>query len=253
LLKFAGGGAVTIMVGLQPRRLSAVSALLARAMWTDLLLVTSEAERRQAVRSGANAVTIHTGVDFARFQPPLPGQKPLLRAKWGLPIEERIVLHVGHLKTGRNLEALYQLTALPATTVVLLASSRREKSSARVLDSLVRHGVRVIEGYRQDIADLYRLADCYVFPVESSNSAISLPLSVIEALACGVPVVTSRFGALPEFFSDAPGVRFVDGTDELVDGVEATLRDPPTTTLLDSEWSWDEVASRLLDLRDQLS
>jgi glycosyltransferase involved in cell wall biosynthesis len=241
------------MVGLQPRRLSFVSGLLARAMWTDLLLVTSETERRQALRAGASAATIHPGVDLARFHPVPLARRSVLRAEWGLPIEHRIVLHVGHLKPGRNLEALYRLTALPATTVVVLASSRREKSSAQLRDDLLRHGVLVIEGYRHDIADLYRLADCYVFPVESSNSAISIPLSVIEALACGLPVVTSRFGALPELFSDAPGVRFVDGADELVDAVAATLKHPPTTTPLEATWSWDGVASRLLDLRERLN
>jgi glycosyltransferase involved in cell wall biosynthesis len=252
LLKWVAGDATTIMLALQPRRFPLVTRVLARLLWTDLLVVTSEAERREASRLGARVAVIRPGVDDSRFRPAQPGEKSMLRRKWALPVEARIVLHVGHLKPGRNLQALIPLATLPETAVVVLASSRRTASSAALRDELVRRGIIVLDGYRPDVAELYRLADCYVFPVQSSDWAISLPLSVIEALACGLPVVTSRFGALPELFEGAPGVHVVDHEAGFTDAVMGVLTRGESTCNLVRGWSWDEVAASLLRLREDL-
>jgi len=252
LLKWASGGAITIMVALQARDSSWLTRLLARRMWPDLLLVTSESERLRATRMGANASCIHPGVDLVRFHRPLPGEKAALRQKWRLPVDGHIVLHVGHLKMGRNLQALYPLASVPGVSVVVLASSRRERTSAALRDDLIRHGIIVLDGYRSDVAELYRLADCYVFPVQSPDWAISVPLSVIEAIASGLPIVTARFGALPELFINVAGVQFIDRPEEEVAAaVIGALNDPgPSHNLLDG-WSWDEVADRLLVVREE--
>src|SRR5262249_48616404 len=71
------------------------------------------------------------------------------------------------------------------------------------------------------LLDAYRSAD--VLAVPSVHEGFCLP--VIEALACGVPVVAARAGALPETLGDA-GLLFAPGdVHDLVQQVEAVLDD----------------------------
>ena len=55
------------------------------------------------------------------MQPADGGEKEALRRKWGLPVGDRILLHIGHLREGRNLSALPPLAAVPGTTVLVVA------------------------------------------------------------------------------------------------------------------------------------
>ncbi len=68
-------------------------------------------------------------------------------------------------------------------------------------DELRRAGVLLITHYLPEIVELYQAADAYVFPVPpnpADPSAIDLPLSVLEAAACNLPILATRFGALPD-------------------------------------------------------
>ena len=60
-----------------------------------------------------------------------------------------------------------------------------------------------------------------------ATKADNHPLTVLEALACGVPVVASRVGGIPEQLTDATGALVRPGdADELAAAVEALLADP---------------------------
>src|SRR5438270_900810 len=113
-----------------------------------------------------------------RFHPPDPGEKARLRAKWSLPAKDQVVLHVGHLVPARNLGALARLAGRPGTTAVLLASHVRVAGSEDLKQELLARGVLVLEGYRPDVAELYRAVDCYVFPCRPGGR-IDLPASVL--------------------------------------------------------------------------
>lgn len=245
LLKWIGGKARVVMIGLQPRRLGLVARVLSRLLWPDLLLVSTEAEVRGARRLGATVERIVTGVDLARFRPARPGEKNALRRKFGILEDSRVVLHVGHLTAGRNLEALLPLAAQPDTTVVVVTSSQREAESGRLEDRLRAHGIVLIQGYLADIGEVYRLADCYVFPTVSTDYAIAMPLSILEAMASDLPVAAMRFGALPERFGDVEGVLLLNSSDELVDAVARLRRQAASTRHLSEGYSWDTMAQQV--------
>ena len=188
-----------------------------------------------------------TGVDTRRFRPPLPGEKGALRRLWGLPEDARVVLHVGHLVPSRNLSVMAELTRLDGVLPVMLASRRREPGSAALEDRLRSAGVVIFTGYRPEVEQLYRLADCYLFPVTSPMGAIAMPLSVLEALASDLPVASTPFGVLPELFQSATGIRFASGAEGLVCAVEELLARPCSTREVALPFSWETAIGGILE------
>lgn len=249
VLKLSARRLTVAMVGLQPRKLSGFQNLVAQALWPDLLLVGTSGERDLYRQRGARAEVITGGVDLSRFRPAVAGEKEALRAKWGVPADKHIVLHVGHATTGRNLQALSPLASAPGIAVMAVLSSRPGQGATPLLEKLEQNGVLVLAGYLPDVEELYRLSDCYVFPTLSTDHALALPLSVIEALASGLPVVSVPVGALPERFSGQPGVRFASAG-ELQTAVSAQLKDRPPTRHLAEPYSWRAQADRLLRMLD---
>jgi glycosyltransferase involved in cell wall biosynthesis len=252
LLRVAGRGAKVAMVALQPREAALASRLPLRWLRPDLLLVGTERERAAALRRGIRAECIWGGVDLVRFRPADRGEKEALRRQWGLPVGDRILLHVGHLREGRNLSALPPLAAVPGTTVLVVASTQRGPESERISAELAQSGVRVLEDYQPRVEELYRLADCYVFPPVSTDHAIAMPLSVLEALASDLPVVSMRFGALAERFENSEALKLVDTPQELVQEALKRRAGPPDSRRLVQSYSWEAIGERLGRLLDDL-
>ena len=245
ILGWMGWRARTVMIGLQPRPITGNGRLLARLLWPDLLLVTTSAEADQARRLGARADVIATGVDLDRFRPPREGEKSSLRRKWGIDPDARVLLHVGHLTSGRNLEDLAPLAGEPRTRLIVVASSQRDPESDSLQKMLEDAGATVIRGYTPEVDEIYRLADCYVFPTRSPDHAIAMPLSVLEAMATGLPVVTTRFGALGERFADVPGMELVDDRGQISGAIQRVMSGPKETRSAAGAFTWDSVAARV--------
>ena len=73
------------------------------------------------------------------------------------------------------------------------------------------------------VADWLRAADVYVHP----SRADTFPNGVLEALACGTPVVASRVGGIPEQVTEATGVLVEPGDPAaLATAIESLLADP---------------------------
>jgi glycosyltransferase involved in cell wall biosynthesis len=252
LMKLCGRGAPTVIIALATDPLERFGGVLRRFLWPDLVLVSSDAERRALAAKGAAVETLPPGVDVDRFRPAVDAaEKQRIRREWGLPQDRAIVLHVGHLVGARNLGVLAALAGRPHITPVVLVSHVRDAESDRLRATLEQAGVVVLEGYRSQVEELYRAADCYVFPSRAWGGGIDLPLSVLEALASGLPVVCTPFGALPERFGNADCVRFATSDTDFVEAVEGMLQlRPPTRQLVDG-YSWDAVSDRLLSLVDR--
>jgi glycosyltransferase involved in cell wall biosynthesis len=234
--------------------IAAASRWLARWLRPDLLLLTTDAECRAARELGFRAELVWMGVDPERFRPAGPGEKETLRRELAIPLGDYVVLHVGHLFENRNLRALIALASVPGVRVLVVASSLRHHPESDDLQrALESHGVVVLTGYRPRIEELYRLADCYVFPTVLASGAVATPLSVVEARASGLPVVSMRFRALGERVGSALGVELVDSDEELVARTLALRSAPPPSNAVPGQFSWEGVAGRLSDLMVQLA
>jgi O-antigen/teichoic acid export membrane protein/glycosyltransferase involved in cell wall biosynthesis len=245
-------GAPLAFVALQSSSGRPPAGRLLRGLAPDLLLLPTERERAAALAQGVLTATISSGVDLERFRPPLPGERAALRRKWGFSEDDRLVLHVGHLREGRNLRVMASIAALPGVTALVAASSWRGPESERLRRELVEQGVVVLDGYLPNVEELYRLADSYVFPTVASDSAVALPLSVLEALASDLPVVSTAFGALSERFGVVPGLDLVESAELLAERAVAACGTRVRTRHLVEPYGWDAITERLVGQIDDV-
>jgi glycosyltransferase involved in cell wall biosynthesis len=224
LLKAYCPSASVVLVGLQARRLSAPQRILAGALAPDLVCVQSSGSLTHLRSAGCTVDLVPSGVNLDVFSPVPPTRKRALRAQYGLAADVPVALHVGHLKTGRGVRLLAELAARRVCQVVLVTSTSTAQDHGLAAE-LTRAGVRVMTEYQPHVEHLYQLADCYVFPVESTDDCIEVPLSILEAFACDLPVVTTRFAGLPERFGEHhAGLTFVDSGAALVDEAARVCR-----------------------------
>lgn len=249
LLKARWGRARTVLSALRAERYFAGGAgpgrrALLRALRPDLVLAQSAAAERLFRSAGCATAQLPNGVDLQRFTPAGPARKAELRAKYGITPDRPVVLHVGHLEAARNLTALEGLLAKGIQVVV--AGSLYMGTNHGLIARLEGAGFRLFKGYQPQIEELYQLADGYVFPARPGDS-ITMPLSVLEAMACNLPVATTRFVGLEQAFRPGGGLCFIDDLNQVVARVEDALAAAATcrTRELVAHLSWQAVGERL--------
>jgi glycosyltransferase involved in cell wall biosynthesis len=215
-IKRQSGGKPIVLLSLQQRTYPALARPFLKAIRPDLALVLSTSGLQPIRGIGCRARRVPLGVDSEVFKPPGPGAREALRTKYGLP-DGRLILHVGHISRGRNLEVLGRIA--DETTKVLVISSTATRRDPEVEAMLRRPGVVLIDRYIDNIEEIYRLADGYVFPTWSASDAIDVPLSVLEAMATNLPVATTAFGGLPDLFKPGEGLFMCFTEDDLVEAV----------------------------------
>lgn len=192
------------------------------------------------------------GVDLKKFCPVSSIDKMRIRDDLGLPRDKKIVLHVGHLRSGRNLKYLEKLVMKDKYPVVIASTTGHPNNE--LASWLESKGVLVINKYIQQIEKYYQAADCYVFPTVDPKACIQVPLSVLEAIGCGLPVVTTRYEGLPMFFSEeSSALIYVDDLDTLPTKVNEALSFPGHQQEKDLHmFDWAVVGERLLRFYEKL-
>ena len=198
----------------------------------DHLLADSESTRRDAIRlvgiPSEKITTVPLGVtpDFH----PVTDAALLehVRSHYALP--PRFVLFVGLLEPRKNLETL--LRAFPQVSracpdVSLVIAGRKgwgyQETLRRVTDLGLERRVH-FTGYvaQEHLPALYSLADVFVYP--SLYEGAGLP--VLEAMACGTPVVTSNVSSMPEFAGEAGVLVSPESPDAIASALIRLLHDP---------------------------
>lgn len=162
---------------------------------------------------GSKRVTyLKTGVDTEKFTPAPSERADELKRKYGFDPSKKLILHVGHLNRGRNVQQLCKLTA--NYQVLLVCSTlTKDEQDLQLKNELASNGVKLIDTYIPDIEQIYQMADVYFFPVVDKGRCIDVPLSCMEAAACNKPIVTTDFGEMREFIG-VNGFYFIDSFDE---------------------------------------
>lgn len=163
------------------------------------LVTVSEAARRDVCRELAVAPgrvgVVHNGVDTELFRPlpevpPIPG-RIITTASADVPLKGLVFL----------VEALAKLRTERAAELVVVGKTKKDGPVARAIERFgVEDAVTFHSGVGwSELVELYARAEVAVVP--SLYEGFSLP--AIEAMACGLPVVATTAGALPEVLGDA--------------------------------------------------
>ena len=220
---------------------------------TDLVLAQSDEAEAIYNRLGCNVMPfVYSGVDLKRFHPVSQKEKEELRARHEVESYKFVVLHVGAVRKTRNLQCLKAIQG-DIDNQVLVVGRQSSKYEREVADVLKNAGVVVTHTYNPKIEELYGLSDCYIFPTTDAVGSIDIPLSVLEAMACGLPVVSTRFGGLPRIFSESNGFCYAD-VEEFPDMLKI-LKSQETavkTRELVFPYSWENIAQNLLNVYERL-
>ena len=126
---------------------------------------------------------------------------------------------MGHIKVNRNIKCLIEVQKIDNIQVVIVGSTSIAVEG-KIKDILIKEGIRIIDKVIPDISKIYKMSDLYVFPVVNNTEAIDMPLSVLEAMSCNLPVISTRFGGLVDYFEEDTGFRYFNTTEELIELVK---------------------------------
>ena len=150
---------------------------------------------------------VYHGVDHLRFKPREGdlGEKPACPVP-GLSSQDRVVLHIGTIEPRKNIENLvkaFEIVAVGDPSVHLVLVGQKGWQSGPLFDligrSKYRERIHVI-GYLSDadlLGTLYG-SSCVVYP----SFAEGFGLPVLEAMAAGIPIVTSAGSVMEEVAGD---------------------------------------------------
>ncbi|MBU1007671.1 glycosyltransferase [Candidatus Dependentiae bacterium] len=150
---------------------------------------------------------IHNGIDLSVFRP--TESKNKIREKFHLAQDSFVLLFVGHLtksnpwKDYKTLEkALIELSKRQAKQkiIVLCLGQAAEPKKINNIE------IKFIPYTNDDtiVAQYYQLSDVYVHPAKAET----FPNSILEALACGLPVIATNVGGIPEQITQDTGILY---------------------------------------------
>ncbi len=161
-------------------------------------MVARDLVRRYAV-SERDIELVYNGVDLARFRPRPGAERTALRSELGLAPGDLVLGFVGSGFGRKGLDRL--LAAMPeivqresaARLLVVGGHSRQSIYAAQARNLGVADRVRFL-GARADPERLYPACDLFVLPTWYDSFAFS----ILEAMACGVPVITTELAGASE-------------------------------------------------------
>jgi glycosyltransferase involved in cell wall biosynthesis len=161
-------------------------------------------------------MVISSGVELDQFTPPSTDSRRLARHELGIPDSVFVIVAVGNLNPMKGFHYLIeavQLSQLDHLRVYIIGDGPLRAE----LESLAFHGpaVQIIGSVPHDQVRLYlRAADLFVLPsVDLPGKAEGTPTAVMEAMAAGLPVITTNSGGAKDVIAAIPGVTVVPQRD----------------------------------------
>jgi glycosyltransferase involved in cell wall biosynthesis len=239
------------------RRSVSFAMEFAAARVTDIFLTVSEAEAIDANRLRIAATAVRNGRDPALFRPD-PAARARIRAELAVPHDRVVVIAVSRLVRHKGYpELAAAMRAVPKAELWVvgerLASDRGDDMTALLQGAGLGYRLRML-GYREDVPALLAAADIFALPSRFEG----LPMSVIEAMLTGLPVVATTVRGPDEQVTEGiTGLKVPPGDAKALGGALVRLvRDPAARAAMgaagrqDALDRYDEakVVSRTLDL-----
>jgi len=166
---------------------------------------------------------------------------------------EKVILNVGAIQRRKNIVRLVEaFERTPVGWKLVLAGSAgfdAAEAMARIEQSSRRADIEVT-GYvsEERLEALYASASVFAFP--SLDEGFGMP--ILEAMARGVPVVTSNRSAMPEVAGDAAVLVDPEDTEAIAEGLNSVIANPADWAARGrtraAEFSWEKAAKATFDV-----
>lgn len=177
-----------------------------------LIAVSSEIKEALIEHLGARSdkVSVITcGVDTRSF---LPLEKKIKRVALGIPENSKVVLFIGKLNHRKGVDLLLECAKRMQETYFILIGEGNIRTS-------YKNCIFVDPQPNHELTKWYNVADVFLLPSRSEGT----PVVILEALSCGIPVIASKVGGIPDLIKDGATGYLIEPGD--VDILEERMRD----------------------------
>lgn len=245
------------------------SILRQRVFWrrADLVIAVSEGVRRELVNlykiDPTKIVVVYNGFDPSLFK---PASDPTIPKELGLS-GRHLILYVGHFGPNKGLSVLLEampkiLERIPSAYILCIGGTPKWLGTNTYWDTLTRiirknqleNAVKLMgEVQHQVLNRYYSLADVFVLP----SYYEALGKVILEAMACGAPVVATKTGGIPEIVKNGVNGLLVSpgNPSELAESVITLLENKNLARRLAEEgrkmvvssFTWEQTARNLIE------
>ena len=176
------------------------------ARLTDVLITINREDcdfAKRKLRAGRVEYIPGVGVDIDKISS-VEVDKAAKKEFFGIPADSPLLLSVGELNENKNHELVLRALASVRDLRVHYAIAGKGNLERHLMSLSRELGLedRVhLLGYREDVYEFYRIADVFVHPSYREG----LPVSVIEAMASGLPVVASKIRGNEDLIEEGGG------------------------------------------------
>ncbi len=189
------------------------------AHFTDVLITINKEDyllAQKKMKAKSVQYVPGVGIDLTRFQK-LQVDIAEKRQEIGVPADAILLLSVGELNENKNHETVIRAIAdLDVYYMIAGKGVLKERLQSIINEFDMSDRVKLL-GYRNDVAELYQIADIYVLP----SIREGLNVSVMEAMASGLPCVVSKIRGNIDLIDENGGALF---DPYRIDECKATLR-----------------------------
>ncbi len=178
-----------------------------RLLWSNALIAVAEAVGQALLAGGipADRVTIVRSGITPQDAPP-EAETIVLRGRLGITPHDPVLGIVAHILPHKGYDDLVQALALltqrlPQAKCLVIGMAPRERYLRKLLQLAERLSVRdrlILVGFQEDVAPFLHAMDVFVLPSRTEG----LPITILEAMAAGKPVVATTAGGIPEVVRD---------------------------------------------------
>lgn len=175
--------------------------------FTDVIITINEEDYKSALKLGFKPKNTHkvngVGLDLEKFNVSNIGKKKHLREKNKINNNDFVLIYVAEINANKNqtmlINATKKLKSLIPNIKLLLVGVGSELERCKELAKRLDVTDQVLFlGYRQDVNELYTLADLAV----ASSYREGLPVNVMEAMAIGLPIIATDIRGHRDLISD---------------------------------------------------
>lgn len=191
------------------------------AHFTDCIITINQEDYKLAkskFKAGRVELISGVGVDTDKFKPVSLEQKTALREKYGYKNDDFLMMYSAEFNKNKNQELLLHAMSQikdKVPSAKLLLAGKNSGCLSKCIDLTKKYKIEdkvVFLGYRRDLDKILPMCDICV----SSSKREGLPLNILEALACGLPVAASKIRGHIDIIQGSSNGYLFSNNDELI-------------------------------------